>query len=137
MLFDMEADAPLPGPIVSTALMSGGHCGSGAVELVGCASDFPFGWTACRDRCHLRDKSDESAYPDSSFQHHDCDTSAGSSGALLLCTTALGTALPIAIHAVGWSTSGRPIGSGVCNVATPLSAQMPRLLLRELRKGDD
>ena len=136
LLFEIEADELFSRQISPIHYRFNQQCTSRAVEVIGFASDFQNGQVAYKDQCHLRGKPEVSAYPDSSFQHHDCDTSTGSSGALLLCSTERGGILPVAVHTVGWGSSGQPFGDGVYNVGTPLNAQMLLLLHRVLlREG--
>lgn len=95
-------------------------CANDKVNITAFAWDVANGMSPYRSSCRLRAPSPESEYDGISFQHHDCDTSAGSSGGLLTCRDGSGEEVVAAMHVVGWGTPGAPYGEGAYNVALPI-----------------
>lgn len=104
---------------------------------------FAFAWKAgngvlpSRTECRIRKRPGVSEYDDTSFLHHDCDSSSGASGGLLLCDgTDLHPELR-GIHVTSWGTDGRQFGDGVYNIALPMDFRAIRVLLRAMDKYGD
>lgn len=129
---DIDADAIKP-----IRLYRKRSCRTHDVRLTGFAWGIKGGLEPFRTSCKLRRKSAESDYPEAAFQHHDCDTSTGTSGSLLLCEQGRHAPIPYAVHAVGWGESGREFGRGVYNVAIPVDAGALRMLFRAMRVYGD
>ena len=104
---------------------------------------FAFAWKAgngvlpYKSECKMQKRLKVSEYDDVSFLHHDCDTSPGASGGLLLCDPTNLTPELHGIHAASWGTDGRQFGDGVYNIALPVDFRTIRALLHAMEKYGD
>lgn len=114
-----------------------GVCGKPVTSLFAFAWKTGKGVLPYRSECKMQKRPKLSEYDDVSFLHHDCDTSSGASGGLLLCDpTDLNPELR-GVHVTGWGTDGRQFGDGVYNIALPVDFRTISALLRAMDKYGD
>lgn len=137
MVFELVGDDLSDDDITAIEYRNCSDCTDKLAKMTAFSWDINHGLLPYTTQCNLRKSPEESEYDDLSFTHHDCDTSAGASGALMLLKDASGAEYPHSIHAVGWGRNGREFGHGAYNVSIPLDTETLNLLYRAMIKFGD
>lgn len=137
MVFQLVEEDFSPANITAIEYADCDSCRDDAATITAFSWEVAEGLLPHRMQCRFFKSPEVSPYNDISFRHHDCDTSAGASGALLMSKGPNGRFLPRAVHTGGWGESGREFGDGVYNISVPLDSGTINVLYNAMiRRGN-